>query len=81
MPPPFEELEEDAAAVEEDLAPFARIGEGEDWDGTTFAEEDIFCIERRQPPLRGPRHNRHESVLTCVQGYSRKCFNSGRCLV
>ena len=70
MPPPFEELEEDAAVEEDNLAPFARIGEGEDWDGTTFAEEDIFCIERRQPPLRGPRHNRHESVLTCVQGYS-----------
>ena len=77
MPPPFEE---DAAAVEEeDLAPFARIGEGEDWDGTTFAEEDIFCIE--PSALRGPRHNRHESVLTCVQGYSRQCCNSDRWLM
>ena len=30
MPPPFEELEEDAAVEEDNLAPFARIGEGEE---------------------------------------------------
>ena len=53
MPPPFEELEEDAAVEEDNLAPFARIGEGEDWDGTTFAEEDNFFVLSAVSPRSG----------------------------